>query len=68
MEDAIVRIVDDILMQKKDNPQVDTKSLEMKIDSIVYKLYGLTYDEVLIVDSKTEISREGYGNEKDDYI
>lgn len=60
IEEAIVRIVDDILMQKKDNPQVDTKSLEREIDFLVYKLYGLTYDEILIVDPETEISREEY--------
>ena len=60
MEEAIVMIVDDILMQKKDNPQVDTKSLEREIDFLVYKLYGLTYEELLIVDQETEISREEY--------
>ncbi len=60
IEEAIVRVVDDILMQKKDNPQVDTKSLEREIDFLVYKLYGLTYDEILIVDPETEISREEY--------
>ena len=31
-----------------------------EIDLRVYKLYGLTYDEVLIVDSETAISREEY--------
>ncbi len=60
IEEAIVRIVDDILMQKKDNPQVDTKSLEREIDFLVYKLYNLTYDEVLIVDPESTISREEY--------
>lgn len=60
MEEAIVMIVDDILMQKKDNHQVDTKSLEREIDFLVYKLYGLTYEELLIVDQETEISREEY--------
>jgi len=33
-----------------------------EIDLRVYKLYGLTYDEVLIVDPETPISREEYGN------
>ena len=60
IEEAIVRIVDDILMQKKNNPQADTKSLESEIDFLVYKLYGLSYDEVLIVDPETTISREEY--------
>ena len=31
---------------------------------IVYKLYGLTYDEVLIVDPETSISREDYESNK----
>lgn len=31
-----------------------------KIDNIVYHLYGLTYDEVLIVDPQTTITREEY--------
>lgn len=33
---------------------------EKKIDFYVYKLYGLTYDEVLIVDPQTPITREEY--------
>lgn len=35
---------------------------EQEIDFIVYHLYELTYDEVLIVDPKTTISREEYEN------
>lgn len=33
---------------------------EMNIDFYVYKLYGLTYDEVLTVDPQTTITREEY--------
>jgi len=36
--------------------------LENKIDILVYKLYGLNYDEVLIIDPETPITREEYGN------
>lgn len=32
-----------------------------EIDLRVYKLYGLTYDEVLVVDPETPITREEYG-------
>lgn len=32
-----------------------------EIDLHVYKLYGLTYDEVLVVDPETPITREEYG-------
>ena len=31
-----------------------------EIDLLVYHLYGLTYDEVLIVDPETPITREEY--------
>lgn len=43
--------------QKNEN---DTSALENQIDFLVYHLYGLTYDEVLIVDPETPISREEY--------
>ena len=33
---------------------------ENQIDFLVYHLYGLTFDEVLIVDSDTPFSREEY--------
>ena len=36
------------------------KNLESKIDILVYHLYGLTFDEVLIVDPDTPIKREEY--------
>ena len=39
-----------------------TSNIIEKIDHIVYHLYGLTYDEVLIVDPKTPITREDYEN------
>ena len=43
--------------QKNEN---DTSALENQIDFLVYHLYGLTYDEVLIVDPETPISRGEY--------
>ena len=36
------------------------ENLENQIDFLVYHLYGLTYDEVLIVDPNTPITREEY--------
>ena len=38
----------------------DTSKEETAIDLLVYHLYGLTYDEVLIVDPETPITREEY--------
>ena len=43
--------------QVKEN---DTSALEYQIEFLAYHLYGLTYDEVLIVDPETPISREEY--------
>ena len=49
-----------ILTDKKANPQVDphekhcragTSALEAEIDQLVYELYGLTEDEIQIVES-----------------
>lgn len=59
---AIVALVDEILSAKKKNPQADTREMEREIDIFVYHLYGLSYEEVLMVDSETLITREEYQN------
>ena len=55
-----MRLVDDVTTIKKGKSIADTFALENQIDFLVYHLYGLTYDEVLIVDPETPISREEY--------
>lgn len=40
------------LSAKKANPQLNTSELEHKIDELRYKLYGLTEDEVKIVEGR----------------
>ena len=57
---TIIELVDIILKEKKDDFNADTSMFEYKIDLLVYQLYGLTYDEVLIVDPDTPITREEY--------
>ena len=57
---AIVALVDEILSAKKENPQADTREMEQEIDLLVYHLYGLTYEEVLIVAPETTITKEKY--------
>ena len=59
-QQGFISLVDKILMSKKEDPQADTSALENEIDKKVYHLYGLTYDEVLIVDPDTPISRNEY--------
>lgn len=56
----IISLVDKVLAAKKKDPQANTSTLENEIDKLVYELYGLTYDEVLIVDPETPISKEEY--------
>lgn len=60
-QQPIIDLVEQILEKKKADSQADTTELEQEIDLLVYKLYDLTYDEVLIVDPETSISREVYG-------
>ena len=42
------------------NLSAEIAATDNAIDSKVYKLYGLTYDEVLVVDKDTKITREEY--------
>ena len=59
-QQPIIALVDKILAAKKADPQADTGAWEAEIDFLVYKLYGLSYDEVLVVDPGTGITREEY--------
>ena len=59
-QQPIIANVDKILAAKKKDPQADTSALENEIDKQVYHLYGLIYDEVLIVDPNTPITKEEY--------
>lgn len=60
IKNTIVDLIDLIIVRKKINSEADTSDLENQIDLLVYKLYYLTYDEVLIVDPETPITREEY--------
>lgn len=59
-QQVFVDIVNRILFAKKRDAYADTSSLEKKIDLLAYHLYELTYDEVLIIDPDTPITREEY--------
>ena len=54
----IESLVDTIMQNKQSN--IDSSKEESKIDLLVYQLYGLTYDEVLIVDPETPITKEEF--------
>jgi len=55
-----ISIVNEILDNKKEN--LDTSVLENEIDVMVYKLYELTYDEVLVIDAGFGLSAQEYEN------
>lgn len=59
-ESTIVERINKILALKKEDPKADTSDLEQQIDILVYKLYGLTYAEVQIVDKDFELSEQAY--------
>jgi adenine-specific DNA-methyltransferase len=50
-QDEIVRLVDRILAAKQCDAGADTNALEREIDELVYALYGLTPEEIQIVES-----------------
>ncbi len=49
-EANFISLVDQILDQKQSNPNADTSELEEKIDILVYNLYGLSKEEIAIVE------------------
>ena len=53
-------LVDQILAAKQKDPQTDTSALESQIDVMIYKLYGLTYEEVKIIEPEFTISAVEY--------
>ena len=50
MQNKIGNIAKDILILKKSNPSADTSAFESEIDRLVYQLYGLTEEEIKIVE------------------
>ena len=50
LAEKIETLVSQILTVKKADPQADTTALEAEIDSLVYELYGLTEEEIKIVE------------------
>ena len=52
LSDEIISLVKQILDSKAKDPTKDTKELESRIDSLVYKLYNLTNDEIKIIEGK----------------
>lgn len=48
----VVQMVDRLLQTKQTDPAADVSGLEAEIDRLVYDLYGLTEDEIAIVEGR----------------
>jgi len=46
----VVSLVDRILTAKKANPTADVSALESELDQLIYKLYGLTQEEIASIE------------------
>ena len=64
-QSKIVNYVNEIQCRLKINPQADITSVSSKIDKLVYQLYGLTFNEVLVVDPAPSFTQEEYESNKD---
>lgn len=49
-QQPFIKLVNKILEEKRNNPVADTSKLEREIDLLVYKLYGLTEEEIKIIE------------------
>lgn len=47
-----VELVDKIILAKENNPNADTSDLEAEIDRMVYQLYDLTPEEIVILEGE----------------
>lgn len=56
----IVNLVENILEIKADNIDNDISNIENRLNLLIYKLYNLTYEEVLIIDPDFHFTEEEY--------
>ncbi|EOI2778960.1 TPA: TaqI-like C-terminal specificity domain-containing protein, partial [Campylobacter jejuni] len=52
LANELISLVDEILKAKEQDKNANTQELENKINSIVYKLYNLTEEEIKIIEGK----------------
>lgn len=52
LANELINLVDEILKAKEQDKNVNTQELENKINSLVYKLYNLTEEEIKIIENK----------------
>jgi hypothetical protein len=55
-QEPVERLVDRILAAKQRDAEADVSTLEREIDEVVYALYGLTPEEIKIVEGAIKVS------------
>jgi hypothetical protein len=50
-QQAIVELVDKVLISKRSSSQASTVNLEKQIDSLIYKLYELSPEEIELIEA-----------------
>lgn len=53
VKNTVARLVDEIIARKQEDSMADVGELESRIDQTVYELYGLTQEEIVIVEKGT---------------
>ena len=57
-QERFISVANQIISIKKSNPSADTRPLEYEIDQMVYELYGLTPEEIAVVEGKPNTKEE----------
>ena len=57
IKQTLKALVDEILDAKDANPDADTSDLEREIDRLVYDLYGLTDEEIAVIEGRVGVGR-----------
>jgi len=52
LQEPIIELATTMLSIKKQNPETDTSDLEREIDKLVYELYGLSEEEIAVIENK----------------
>ncbi|MFW6414274.1 MAG: TaqI-like C-terminal specificity domain-containing protein [Verrucomicrobiota bacterium] len=61
LQQPFIELSRNILDAKKANPNADVSALESEIDHLVYRLYGLTDEEIAIVEESVGSGADGSG-------
>jgi len=59
---SFILLVKKIIQVKENNKSCDISFIEQQIDNLVYRIYGLTYDEVKEIEPDFTLSKQEYEN------